>query len=677
MDAKREELMRLVVALSHACKHDKNVLKDAVLVDSLETCGYKIARLRQQQKAASDLDELPPSGIHKTMKKKLSQQGISGGNKSVEGTSKRRKILSNAEIENNDFNGSCLFPSIQRQQKDKKESLKESTSFLQNSKITDTCNRPTTPTTVSVAVEAKDKADVIHPLKTHQHDDLHHFEALPFKTPHGKRAASPYKQMARASSPDSVDFSASSTSTMVSYCDDMYDDYSVSFGTVRRYNRSASDRAPSHEFMDRTPSDDDSSDESIPFRSIVDDVEQQASISKVVSRHRAHHDAMEFPLESGRVAAMQQTSKFSGIASSTKAVMEVLYGIMEHNESFKWLLDTRNQVRVAKLVEYHLKKRHFSDASFRAGDEEVINELRMHVDNLVLENSKIKTENARLVGSATTDITIEDLKMRLALSEEAVNLQEEFRRGAETMFQSELESKSKLISCLQRDLDIRVTLTQNGAELPEKTESAPHTEISRLQNTVIEKDREICRLHSQLSTKHKLIGEVAKKVAQQLENDSSSKTPANLHLDMDMFLFKSVAEKQEIISELKAALASIEHEVAGLEARLAKKSQENLLFETKFKSMSSRLTDANVNMSRIQTENDRLVMVLKEKQGKMRDLIEFLEGKEKQVMHLEKHLNLCQTQLKHVMTEFKKMQRLHNTKKNFSDHGAAPNLHTQ
>ncbi|POM60015.1 hypothetical protein PHPALM_31173 [Phytophthora palmivora] len=144
---------------------------------------------------------------------------------------------------------------------------------------------------------------------------------------------------------------------------------------------------------------------------------------------------------------------------------------------------------------------------------------------------------------------------------------------------------------------------------------------------------------------------------------------------MDMFLFKSVSEKQELIDELKAALASMEREVSGLEARVAKKARETLLLKTKFKSMSSRLTESNVNMSRLQTENDRLVASLKEKQGKMHDLIEFLEGKEKQVMHLEEQVNVRQTQLEHVMTEYEKMQRQRANQKSTSVRGS-PNRKT-
>ncbi|KAJ8524291.1 hypothetical protein ON010_g16828 [Phytophthora cinnamomi] len=561
--------------------------------------------------------------------------------------------------------------------------------------------RPTTPTTVAAAVEVSEEAVMVNPLKTYQYSHMRRSVSPQLKTPRAVRAASPYKQMDRAASPNTVDLSASSTSTMASYYDDMYDEYAVSPERMRRYTRSASDRTPSFESMDWSPSDDESGDESMPFRSIADDVEQQTLVSRVVAQQSSTHtpdsrlNVHELHSEIGneeyysaeegeptaesssRVAAMKQPVA----TSSTEVVMEVLYGIMEHNENFKWLIDPVNQARVAKLVEYHLKEQQ-NGAVQCCEDEQFINELRAHVDELIHENLKIKTENVRLMGSQSvaTDKTVEELKKRLALSEEAISMQEGYRREAEAAFQSELESNAKLVSSLQHDLEERdqqiAKFLENGAELPTGCDATPDSEVARLRSTVIEKDREICRLNFQLSTKQKLVDEIAKKVVQQLEASVSSgetvATLANdLHLDMDMFLFKSVAEKQEMIDELKAALMSMEREVSGLEARVAKKAREALLLKTKFKSMSSRLTEANVNMSRIQGENDHLVASLKEKQGKMRDLIEFLENKEKQVMHLEDQVSLRQTQLEHVMTEFEKMQRQQSSKKNASTRGPA------
>ncbi|KAG7376137.1 hypothetical protein PHYPSEUDO_014397 [Phytophthora pseudosyringae] len=726
MHAKRDELLRLVAALSGACKQDKNVLKDGELVDALETRGQQIARLRKQQKKMKRTQQQfhasPPHGANNKTAKKLKEQVLAGESKAAEGVPKRRKLSLDAETKsdrkmdpleyNHDLSVSCLFPAIERQHKPKRESMDEWISSLQNSKKaasmdpTDavTYYRPTTPTTVAVAVEVSEEAVMVNPLKTYQYNHMRRSVSPQLKTPRAVRAASPYKQVDRAASPNTVDLSASSTSTMASYYDDMYDEYSVSSETMRRYARSASDRTPSFESMDWTPSDDDSSDESVPFRSIADDVEHQSPVSRVVIHQNCTHarlNVMELHSESGaenyysaeegeptaesssRVAAMKQMSNLPIAASSTEVVMEVLYGIMEHNENFKWLIDPVNQARVAKLVEYHLQEQQNGGTSAQAyEDEQFINELRAQVDELIHENLKIKTENVRLMESTAADKNVEELKRRLALSEDAVSMQEGFRREAEAAFQGELENKSKLVSTLQHDLkekDSQIAkLLENGAELPECDDAIPDSEVARLKNTVMEKDREICRLNFQLSTKQKLVDEIAKKVVQQLETEvkaSSGETIATLanglHLDMDMFLFKSVADKQEIIDELKAALTSMEREVTGLEARVAKKSRETLLLKTKFKSMSSRLTEANVNMSRIQTENGRLVTSLKEKQGKMRDLIEFLEGKEKQVMHLEEQVNMRQTQLEHVMTEFEKMQRLHDNKKSTSGRGPA------
>ncbi|KAE9039998.1 hypothetical protein PR003_g1917 [Phytophthora rubi] len=689
MDAKRDELLRLVAALSAACKKDKNVLKDGELVDALETFGRQIARQQKNLKKAQH-------GGNQTAKK-LKKQLLAGAE---EGAPKRRKLSLDAETKSHvdDLSVSCLFPAIERRLKPSRESMGEWISSLQSNKDPLAYYRPTTPTTVSVAVEVTEEAVMVNPLKTHQYSHLRRSVSPQLKTPRAVRATSPYKQMDRAASPSTVDLSASSTSTMASYYDDMYDDCAVSPDRMRRYTRSASDRTPSFESMDWSPSDDESGDESMPFRSIVDDVEQQSPVSRVVAHQSSIHahdsrlNVQELHSESGneeyysaeegeptaesssRVAAMKQMNA-PVAASSTEVVMEVLYGIMEHNENFKWLIDPVNQARVAKLVEYHLKEQQ-NGAVQCCEDEQFINELRAHVDELIHENLKIKTENVRLMGSQSAvvvDKTVEELKKRLVLSEEAVSVQEGYRREAEAAFQTELESKSKLVSSLQHDLeekDLHIArLLENGAELPTCSDAAPDSEVvARLRSTVMEKDREICRLNFQLSTKQKLVDEIAKKVVQQLETSvSSSEIVAtltnNLHLDMDMFLFKSVAEKQEMIDELKAALVSMEREVSGLEARVAKKARDTLLLKTKFKSMSSRLTEANVNMSRIQSENDHLVASLKEKQGKMRDLIEFLENKEKQVMHLEEQVNLRQTQLEHVMTEFEKMQRQQSSKK--------------
>ncbi|KAG7394679.1 hypothetical protein PHYBOEH_004835 [Phytophthora boehmeriae] len=686
MDAKRDELLRLVKALSGACRQDRNVLKDGELVDMLETRGRQIARLRKQQKKTKKAKQkrLSMSPVLNKTAKKLKEQVRAGENKAAEAIPKRRKLSLDGESK-------CMFPSIERQQKPKRESMDEWISSLQGSKAasmnpTDSVAyyRPTTPTTVAVAVEVSEESVMVNPLKTYPYSHMRRSVSPQLKTPRAVRAPSPLmKPGNRSVSPTAVDLSASSTSTMASYYDDMYDEYAVSPEVLRRYARSASDRAPSFESMDWSPSDDDSSDESMPFRSIADDMggehtqhHQLSPVSRVVTQERL---AVQSPKARLNVLELSSSGKFGEgeptaeshtpqlNASSTEVVMEVLYRIMEHNENFKWLIDPVNQARVAKLVDYQLQEQQNSGASSSCyEDEQFINELRAQVDELIHENLRIKSENVRLMGRGTqsaAEKSVEELEKRLALSEEAVSLQEGYRRKAEAAFKSELESKSELVSSLQHDLEVRdsqiATLMQSGAVGDESSDA----EVSRLKSTVLEKDREICRLNIQLSTKQKLVDEIAKKVVQQLEtsvkgsSDVTVATLANdLQLNMDMLLFNSVAEKEQVIDELKAALLTMEREVSGLETRVAKKTRESLLLKTKFKSLSSRLTEANVNMSRLETENDRLVASLKEKQAKMRDLIEFLEGKEKQVMHLEEQVNLRQTQLEHVMTEYEAMQ---------------------
>ncbi|KAL7689152.1 hypothetical protein Plhal304r1_c016g0057691 [Plasmopara halstedii] len=666
MDVKRDELLRLVVRLSNACKLDNNVLKDTELVDALEMHGCEIVRLRKQRKEAmSSYKKSDMSLLSGTNKKKLNQQGMTEGKKSVDGIVKRRKLLVSAENNSKDLNVSRLFPSIQRQENLAKGSM---TSFVHGSKITDKCHNPTTnSTTVAMAVEANDKTMKNTP-KSYQDNNVLRLKSPPLEISRDRRAASPYKPMTRASSPDTVDFSASSTSTMTSFCDDLFDESSVSSEAMRRCNRLALDQTMSYESMDWAPSDDESSDKSVPFRSIANDVAPHSTVSKCVVRARVNQsslDVTELHSESGaeeyysaeegehttesstQRGELQQTDNNFGVINLTEAVMEVLYGIMEHNESFKWLIDPGNQARVAKLVEYHLKKKYNSDASAQASIEHVIDKLRIQANDSVHENTTVEVENARIIGSAASD---GNENVNFALSEETASAQKGIPLEVEPTCQSELNGKTKLIPSQFGQRVIHITK-------PVRSDCEPSTVVARLKNAMMEKDREICRLNFQLSTKQKLIEEVAKKVAQQLESISPCETNANLHLDMDMNLFKSVAEKQETIHELEAALSSMEREVAGLEARVAKKSRETLLLKTKLKPMSSRLTDANVNLSRIQTENDRLVMALKEKQGKVRDLIEFLEGKEKQVMHLEKQLSLRDMQLEQALTELEKMQR--------------------
>ncbi|RLN87453.1 hypothetical protein BBJ28_00022178 [Nothophytophthora sp. Chile5] len=691
MDAKRDELHRLVAALSGACKQDRNVLKDGELVDALESHGRQIARLRKQQKKLKKAQlklSMSPSHCDNKTAKKLKKLVLAGESRAAEAVPKRRKLSLDDDVKldthgySHSLSASCLFPAIERQQKPKHESMDEWISSLQGAKVgslnaTDALvySRPTTPTTVSVAVEVSEESVLIKPLKTY-----------------------PYGRIRRSVSPGTVDLSASSTSTMASYYDDMYDEYAVSPDKMRRYTRSASDRTPSFESMDWTPSDDDSSDESMPFRSIEDDVEaqkltQQHQLSRVSEAGRSvdtRLNVLELSTEgneeyfsanegeSTAEASTREPKEKPLAASSTEVVMKVLYRIMEHNEYFKWLIDPTNQARVAKLVEYHMKEQHGSDKAMSYGeDARFIGELRAQVDQLIRENVQIQSENVRLLGrEASSPVvetkcrTMEEIEKRLATTQEAVGLQEGCRREAEAAFQSELESKSRLVSSLQQDLlekDVEIAKLlgrESGEDVAGNSDGHRTALVSKLKNTVMEKDREICRLNLQLSTKQKLVGEIAKKVGEQLE--SSLKTPAgeviavlpdDLRLDMDMFLFKSVAEKQQMVDELRAALVAMEREVSGLETRVVKKAREALVFKTKYKSLSSRLCESNVNVARIQTENARLVASLKEKQAKMRDLIEFLEGKEKQVMHLEEQVDLRQTQLEHVMTEYEKIQQ--------------------
>ncbi|CAH0484445.1 unnamed protein product [Peronospora farinosa] len=720
MSAKYDELLRLVVALSDACKQDKNVLKDGELVDALETHGRHIARLGKQQNKMKEKTQritmLLPLGSNKTVKI-IEEKVLDGENEAVKETIKRRKHSMDTEpkIDPLDYSHKLdaldMFPSIEVQLKSKRVCTDKCIASLQSTPKQDVVMVSTDTVdsyrSTTVAVAAKENAVMVSPLKMHQYNHIQRSVSSELKASEAVRAASPLKQLYRAASPNSGDLSASSTSTMASYYD-MHDEHDVYPETTQRYARSATNRTSSFESMDWASSDDGVSDESMQFRRIANDEQQQSSVVRMLPHPSPTHDADErlnFPElhserngdayylakeseptseSSSRVTPVKQKHNSPVAPNSTEVVMEVLYGIMEHNENFKWLIDPSNQARVAKLVEYHLRDQHNDGASIHAfEDKQFINELRAHVDGLIHENLKIKTENVRLMEKSSQFAVgvknVEKLERQLATSEEAFNMQEEYHRETEAVFQSERENKLRLVSSLQHDLekkDSQITLlAENGVDSPANGDIICNPEIYRLKNTVMEKNREICRLNFQLSTKQQLVDEIAKKVVQQLEttlNISSGETLSTLanglRLDMDMFLFSNIAEKLETIEELKAALLSMEREVSGLESRVVKKARDNLLLKTKFKSMSERLTEANVNMSRVQAENDCLVASLKEKKEKMHDLIEFLEGKEEQVMHLEEQVNLRQTQLEDVVAQYKKMQRQQLDKKSMSGH---------
>uniref|UniRef100_A0AAV1UXE7 Uncharacterized protein n=1 Tax=Peronospora matthiolae TaxID=2874970 RepID=A0AAV1UXE7_9STRA len=693
MDVKRDELVRLVMALSSACQQDKNVLKDGELVDALETHGRQIAHLRKQQETDQTIEDV---------KKQLV---------ATDGVLKRRKLsLQTDPASSSDpmeaFDGSYedaptrlrRFPSTTAS-----ESMDEWTSPLQSRNKTvstmDSVDAEAqdwfkTPSTGAVTGGVRDEAVMVNPVKMCQHHHVRRDVSPQMKlSPAVGPASSLKREFYRPASPDAVDLTASTTSTMASYYDDMYSDYAVGSEAMQRHTRSVCDRTSSFETMDWRPSCDDRNGMGSSFRSIADDAVQQSPVSRSVYHQRLNHaeDAQlnVFDLHSGssanvcysanegqpagdvspRTNVLKRKNKLRVALSTTEVVMEVLYGIMEHNEKFKWLIDPVNQARVALLVEYHLKEWRNGDTSVYE-DEQLVCELRAQVDELIYKNLKIQTENVQLTKkvsqSRAIDINIEELRRRLALSEEAVSMHEGYRRESEAAFQSELQSKSELVARFQQDVakkDSQIALLLQKDAQPSAYSATNCDEVSRLQEEVLEKDREICRLNLQLSTKRELVAEIAKKVAQHLEttlNVSSKETTAalvqGLRLDMDMLLFQSVAEKQKVIDELKASLLSVQREVSGLEAQLAEKEHNTLQLKTKFKSMSSRLTGANVNMSRIQSENDRLVAALKEKQRKMHALLEFLEGKEKQVMYLEQQEHLRQTGLEHVVTEHEQLQ---------------------
>ncbi|KAI9916862.1 hypothetical protein PsorP6_018116 [Peronosclerospora sorghi] len=635
MGDRRDELLRLVVALSSACKKDNNVLKDGELVDALETHGRRIAQLREQQKVVvRNKPKLTMSPLREgtEMATKFTEQVLGDESLATEGTPKRRKVLVDSEVK-----------------------------------------RSIALHTVSVADEVTEAAVMVNPLSTYH---MRRSMSPKMKTRRALYAASPSKHLSRADSANSVDLAASSTSTMSSYYDDMRDDY-VDSESGSRYPRSPLPSTTSMEsVLDWTLSDDI---ESMQFRSIADDGAPTFPVSSIVTRpslgcrDNAQLQVGEQPTTSSaeegdspavlssRVASVNEMMDLSLSPNLTEVVMEVLYGIMEHNENFKWLIDPANQARVAKLVEYRIRQNLLGDVPNQAHENELLEkELRIKVDELIHENLRIKTENVRLMGkdsqSKAVDKNVEELERRLQTTEEALSMQKEYRRQAEAAFQEELESKSDRLCSLQCDLDEKnaqlISLLAHGAESSAANDwKLPDS--NSFKDLVLEKDREICRLNLELSTKQTLVDEIAKRVVHEFESTHAMASNGTVAaFDMDMFLFTSVARKQARVEALEAAVASMEREVRSLEARVAKKSRDSVVLKTKLKSMVARLTAANVHLSRVQSENDRLVASLKDKQGKMHDLIEFLETKEKQVMYLEEQVTLRETQLERVMAQY-------------------------
>jgi chromosome segregation ATPase len=166
---------------------------------------------------------------------------------------------------------------------------------------------------------------------------------------------------------------------------------------------------------------------------------------------------------------------------------------------------------------------------------------------------------------------------------------------------------------------------------------AREMEVKRLRGVLMEKDREICNLYMHLSTKKKLVEEISTRFLEQLKASGAGKECSldELNLNLDMFLFKNVVEKQKTVDELTAALGVMEREVESLEARADKFESENYRLKNAEEDLGLALESANSELVRISAENELMESSLKEKQTRVRNLMLYLEEKEEQIVRLK------------------------------------------
>jgi len=479
----------------------------------------------------------------------------------------------------------------------------------------------------------------------------------------------PFKSLDRGA----VDLSASMASTLASYYDDMGDEDG---DRVRRYSRS-----PAMESRSWSPMSD-----SIDWTPVED---EEAPRGGETGPAEASISALELSTEDEDYFSASEEAASSLTKNPTEVVMEVLYGIMKDNVNFKWLIDPVNQARVAKLVDYHLKEH----GSLSGDHSDLIAELRAQVDQLARENCKIQSENAVLLESCQkvsikaeqqgnrseqcfSDMvehhnkTLADMTRRLEHSESTLRVQQGLRREAEAAFQSELETKTDIVAALKQSLaekeetvsallkrteDVTTAYAVSSRGRAAVLSAGPNAstivkdlresvalrevEVMQLKSTLTDKDREICNLHMQLSTKKKLLEEMSIQVAQHLERADGPP------LDFDAFLFQSAVNKQQIIDELTAALEVMEREVGGLETRVANKERETLQLKSKQGSLSRSLSAARREMDQMRVENERLTAALKSQKTRVRNLMTTVDEKQEQIEHLNEQVDLRQAQL--------------------------------
>jgi hypothetical protein len=680
----QQDLYRLVCTLSGACRVDGNVLKDSQLVDLLESQARAILQARRQQRrksvvaAASKSVEAPTISPQRTkLIKKLADANAENGKDGV--VSKRRKLSFETEKQRTLKSvESPIKPAMPR--------------FFETNPAEDFLSHAATSVSVFNAASLEHMSQRSGAMSPSQFY---------------KSQVTPFKSLDRAAV--ATDLSASMASTVAStsagYYDDMYDDLSIA--TDPRYRRYHSPSLSSRGRL--SPSSElTQSVDSIDWSPTDDEEEEEGKEPNVVELVRPEETKPEATTEQLFVSMTEPAAVVDAEQkSSTEVVMQVLYGIMQHDQNYKWLVDPENQARVAKLVDYHQRQQGDSASSSSSSEE-----LQAQLDALIRENSRIQSENARLAevnqmsacdveeqkkrvselvlklerSSRVSTSSDSELAKRLAATQEELLAQETCRREAESFFQSELSAKSEMAASLQKELldkdgqistlmkrvgDISASVATKRDEndmssstsslrrsslSPQKSSStstesvdenmilhlrevniAREMEVKRLRGVLMEKDREICNLYMHLSTKKKLVEEISTRFLEQLKASGAGKECSldELNLNLDMFLFKNVVEKQKTVDELTAALGVMEREVESLEARADKFESENYRLKNAEEDLGLALESANSELVRISAENELMESSLKEKQTRVRNLMLYLEEKEEQIVRLK------------------------------------------
>lgn len=328
--------------------------------------------------------------------------------------------------------------------------------------------------------------------------------------------------------------------------------------------------------------------------------------------------------------------------SNTTAVRELEEKLVETQEKVQTQEKIRHEAEGIFQSELDAKARSLESLQreLHEKDEEISTLMKRVEDVSSLFASKMRESEARSFLSNQRRMSLDPRQMRLS--------------GDVVSFSSTSDPESQITPKSMAE-NIEVNLIASLRE----SNHVRAMEVKKMRTAMMEKDREICNLYMQLSTKQLLVDEITKSLKEQVKlakTGLSESNPMdigftdNIHLDLDMFLFKNVVDKQSRINELNGALGYMEREVESLENRLESTEKVNEQLKSNCKNLSDNVQTTNDQVCRLQGDNQRLVDLLKDKQSKIRDLIEFLEDKEKQVLQLEEQVEMRQTQLDMVLT---------------------------